>query len=107
MSVTRLEKALSAMQKNYGAFQKLSVEAVTKGIPAANSGGHHHPNGRCHYLWTDAFGVLNLISLWKTTQDAKYLALSKQLVHSVHETLGRTRDGRSRLPGATDHNPVG
>jgi hypothetical protein len=106
MAATKVDKALRAMQRVYGAFQELSLDAAAKGLPAANSGGHHHPNGRSHYLWTDSFGVLTMISLWKATHDGKYLALSKQLVHSVHETLGRTRDGRSRLPGATDDNPM-
>ena len=33
--------------------------------------------------------------------------LAKNLVRKVHDIQGRTRDGKSRLPGATDENPLG
>src|SRR5579871_3710665 len=59
------------------------------------------------YLWTDAFGVLNFLTLFKETSDPYFLSLSKALVSAVHDTLGRTRDGRSRLPNATDTTPLG
>ncbi|OBT60430.1 hypothetical protein VE03_10133 [Pseudogymnoascus sp. 23342-1-I1] len=71
-------------------------------IPPPNSGGH-----RGRYLWTDAFGVLNFLTLHQELDEAKYLTLAKRLVASVHDILGRTRDGDSRLPGATDENPLG
>lgn len=69
--------------------------------PPPASAGH---KGR--YLWTDAFGVLNFLTLYKETSNPHYLDLSKSLIHTVHDTLGRTRDGRSRLPNATDSEPL-
>ncbi|KAJ9625527.1 hypothetical protein H2203_004284 [Taxawa tesnikishii (nom. ined.)] len=61
---------------------------------------------RGRYLWTDAFGVLNLITLSKETSHPHYLNYATSLTHTVHETLGRTRDLSSRLPGATDASPL-
>ena len=42
----------------------------------------------------------------KELSSPHYLELAKTLVHTVHETLGRTRDLKSRLPGATDLSPL-
>ncbi|KAK7746264.1 hypothetical protein SLS53_002223 [Cytospora paraplurivora] len=71
--------------------------------PPPASAGHL---GR--YLWTDAFGVLNLITLSRVTPHrSHYIALASTLVSTVHTILGRTRDQSTRLPGATDENPLG
>lgn len=70
--------------------------------PPERSGGH-----RGRYLWTDAFGVINFITLSKETNDPVYLTRAVRLAETVHNVLGRTRDGKSRLPGASDDNPVG
>ena len=32
-----------------------------------------YTEGKGRYLWTDAFGVVNFISLWKATEDDTYL----------------------------------
>ena len=40
------------------------------------------------YLWTDAHGVLNFISLARETGDASYLHKAEALVEAVHDTLG-------------------
>lgn len=61
---------------------------------------------RGRYLWTDAFGVLNFITLARETSQPHYLTLAGILVETVHETLGRTRDLSARLPGATDLSPL-
>lgn len=37
----------------------------------------------------------------------RYLTLARRLIETVHDVLGRTRDGNSRLPGATEENPLG
>lgn len=36
----------------------------------------------------------------------KYLVLARRLVETVHDVLGRTRDGKARLPGASDETPL-
>lgn len=59
------------------------------------------------YLWTDAFGVLNFITLYKLTGTPLYLSHATTLATTVHEVLGRTRDQKNCLPGATDANPLG
>ncbi|KZT50122.1 hypothetical protein CALCODRAFT_538057 [Calocera cornea HHB12733] len=40
------------------------------------------------------------------TRVQRYPFLAARLNSAVHDILGRTRDGRSRLPGATEANPV-
>jgi hypothetical protein len=54
----------------------------------------------------DSFGVLNFLTLYKETSDSHYIDLARSLVGAVHDTLGRTRDGKSRLPGASDSAPL-
>ncbi|OJJ47619.1 hypothetical protein ASPZODRAFT_131161 [Penicilliopsis zonata CBS 506.65] len=112
-ALSRLDRFTAAMESIYGSLTTVDPHTWT---PPAASGGH-----RGRYLWTDAFGVLNLLTMHKekgaaaaaaataqaTTGSDRYLVLAKQLVHAVHETLGRTRDGSARLPGASDANPLG
>jgi len=102
MVPTKLDKFCHAMEMVYGPFKHLSTDLARDWKPIPSPAGH-----RGRYLWTDAFGVLNFLTLYKHTNDAKYLTLSKNLVQTVHDVLGRTRDGKSRLPGATDANPLG
>lgn len=142
----RLSRFQQAVETVYGDLSDSTIKNPETWTPPPNSGGH---KGR--YLWTDAFGVLNLITLhrehkrlekqntpqpqshpeeintaadtqetaqtdgldstWTNDQepqeDTKYLTLARRLAETVHDVLGRTRDGRARLPGATDQNPVG
>ena len=65
------------------------------------AGGH---KGR--YLWTDGFAVVNLLTFYTETGNETFLPLAKRLVQTVHNVLGRTRGGSSRLPGATDDHPL-
>ncbi len=48
------------------------------------------PNGR-RYLWTDAFGVVLLVSLYHELQDERYLTEAEWLVAEVDRVLGRPR----------------
>ncbi|KAM0558001.1 hypothetical protein ACHAPJ_005168 [Fusarium lateritium] len=89
-----------AMHQVYGDFDNADVDKWT---PPEDPGAGGH-KGR--YLWTDAFGVVNFITLYEETTDSKYLTLAKHLVQTVHDVQGRTRDGSSRLPGATDAEPL-
>lgn len=97
-SLRRFEESMEAV---YGKFSDIGDASTW--VPPPAFGGH-----RGRYLWTDAFGVLNLLTLHKESEssDAKYLTLAKQLVQNVHDILGRTRDGQSRLPRATDEEPL-
>jgi hypothetical protein len=98
---TPLTRFKEAMQSVYGPFETFTHSQAASWTPPPKSGGH-----RGRYLWTDAFGVLNLLTLHHATSSPTYLTLAKSLVHSVHNTLGRTRDGTARLPGATDSEPL-
>ncbi|KAK3062243.1 hypothetical protein LTS18_004536 [Coniosporium uncinatum] len=69
--------------------------------PPPMSKGH-----RGRYLWTDAFAVLNFITLARETANPIYLSHARTLVSTVHGILGRTRDGSTQLPGAAPSSPL-
>ncbi|EZF69683.1 hypothetical protein H105_07913 [Trichophyton soudanense CBS 452.61] len=104
---TRMEIFESAMEKVYGNYREVSDPSTWTPPPAP--GGH-----RGRYLWTDAFGVVNFLTLYKMHSELnaengypeRYLTFAERLVETVHDVLGRTRDGTSRLPGATDSEPL-
>jgi hypothetical protein len=48
------------------------------------------PNG-LRYLWTDAFGVVLLVSLWRETGDPRHVEQAEGLVAEVERVLGRPR----------------
>jgi len=48
------------------------------------------PNGP-RYLWTDAFGLVLLVSLFRTTGEARFLDEARRLVAEVDRVLGRAR----------------
>ena len=48
------------------------------------------PHGR-RYLWTDAFGVVLLTSLYRTLQEERYLTEARWVVGEVDRVLGRPR----------------
>lgn len=48
------------------------------------------PNG-LRYLWTDAFGVVLLVSLYEALRDERYLDEAEGLVAEVNRVLGRPR----------------
>jgi len=98
-----IQRFKSAMRTIYGSFDGLTEVEAQTWIPPDNPGARGH---RGRYLWTDAFGVINFITLAKETVSPVYLVLAKRLVHAVHNVLGRTRDGTARLPPATDEEPL-
>ncbi|KAL1974095.1 hypothetical protein VTN31DRAFT_5655 [Thermomyces dupontii] len=112
-SQAKLDRFQRAMESVYGSFD--DIKDPEQWTPPEKSGGH-----RGRYLWTDAFGVINFLTLHEERRRAmppgattrqeqtdKYLSLARRLAATVHDVLGHTRDGRSRLPGATDENPLG
>jgi hypothetical protein len=48
------------------------------------------PNG-LRYLWTDAFGVTLLVSLWKELGDRRWVEEAERVVADVERVLGRAR----------------
>ena len=103
-TTTKLQRFKEAMQLVYGPFEGLTQADAEKWAPPDKPGAGGH---RGRYLWTDAFGVVNFITLYRETESALYLALAKGVVRTVHDVLGRMRDGKARLPGATDEHPLG
>jgi len=101
MSTFSFSRFTNAMERIYGPFESISSDQVATWTPPPMTEGH---KGR--YLWTDGFAVVNFITLYKQTADTKYLTLASRLIRTVHDILGRTRDGSARLPGATDEWPL-
>lgn len=99
MTHPHLPRFLQAQETVYGPLTTLPNP--TTWHPPARSDGH-----RGRYLWTDAFGVLNFLTLARETANPAYLTLAQRLVHTVHDVLGRDRAGSARLPGATDAEPL-
>ncbi|KAL1961306.1 hypothetical protein VTO42DRAFT_34 [Malbranchea cinnamomea] len=103
----RLKQFQESMERVYGEFS--TVSDPKQWVPPPTAGGH-----RGRYLWTDAFGVLNFLTLYREFSysspnqfdNEKYLHFAQRLVTTVHDILGRTRDGKSRLPRATDQEPL-
>src|SRR6202012_5571778 len=56
--------------------------------------------------WTDGFAVVNFLTLYNLTQENRYLTFARNLISTVHSVLGFTRDGQSRLSGATEQEPL-
>lgn len=98
-----LHRFNQSMSVVYGSYDKLSDEEVKRWTPPDDPGAGGH---RGRYLWTDAFGVVNFLTLYRETSSQKYLTLARRLIETVHEVLGKTRDGSARLLDATDEEPL-
>jgi hypothetical protein len=102
-SETTIQRFKEAALLVYGPFEGISNQDAQTWKPPESPGAGGH-KGR--YLWADAFGVVNFVTLFKETSAPVYLTLARRLVEAVHTVLGRTRDGSSRLPPATDAEPL-
>ncbi|KAL4419587.1 hypothetical protein ABPG77_004836 [Micractinium sp. CCAP 211/92] len=65
-----------------------------------------YADNKSRYLWTDAFGVCNFLTLAAETGERTYMDQADALITAVHDTLGRTRDGKQRLGTATQEEPT-
>lgn len=102
-SAKDVQRCKEATRLVYGPLEGLSAEAAHVWTPPDKPGAGGH---RGRYLWTDAFGVVNFITLSRETSSPIYLTLAERLVDTVHNILGRARDGAARLPPATDDEPL-
>src|SRR6185503_19077009 len=77
------------------------VRRMTEALPRKDVGAVHGrlawmreariwPNGQ-RYLWTDAFGVVLLVSLWHELHDDRLLRDCEWVVAEVDRVLGRPR----------------
>ncbi len=48
------------------------------------------------YLWTDAFAVCNFLGLYDQTGEQQYMQLALDLVHQVHQILGKHHQNSDR-----------
>jgi len=90
-----VEQCIGIMNKVYGNFT--TVETWRPKPFSATKG---------RYLWTDAYGVCNFISLFYETGAMHFLEQADALIKDVHDSLGKTRDLSSRLGQATDEHPL-
>ncbi|KAI0598287.1 hypothetical protein F4775DRAFT_556149 [Biscogniauxia sp. FL1348] len=113
----RLALFEDSMQRVYGPYDASTDPEHWQPPTNPGAGGH-----RGRYLWTDAFGVVNFVTLAREKgpgpSRAYYLALAERLASTVHEVLGRERGDDNdatttsspsipaRLPGATDEQPL-
>ncbi len=58
------------------------------------------------YLWTDAYGVLSLLSLYEETKDVHYRTLAETLVNDTHAELAHKRHLNEWLDGASEDHPT-
>lgn len=103
-----LSRFIKSQSSVYGPFPSpLTPETAQSWSPPTSPGAGGH---RGRYLWTDAFGVVNFLTLSREapsqTDREGYQTLAVRLAETVHDVLGRTRDGSARLPGATDREPL-
>ncbi|PYI07189.1 hypothetical protein BO78DRAFT_367029 [Aspergillus sclerotiicarbonarius CBS 121057] len=104
---TLLPHLLHAQETLYGPIT--TIPATTWTPPPQSGGGDQ---GR--YLWTDAIGVLNFLTLHRIhphpPTPTHYLTLATRLITTVHATLGRTRPSSTctpaYLPGASPTHPL-
>ncbi|RYP50777.1 hypothetical protein DL768_003775 [Monosporascus sp. mg162] len=98
---TEMQRFLQCIEYAYAKFEQLSDDEVKKRVPPDLDTNETGPRN----LWIDVFGIFNFVTLYQKTGNYEYLRLPGQLVRRLHHVLGRTKDGTSHLPGATDKEP--
>jgi hypothetical protein len=68
-----------------------SIAAQLMSAFASRTGLYPTAKNQRRYLWTDAFAVCNFFELFKRTGDKLYRQCATDLIHQVHQTLGRYR----------------
>jgi len=94
MEKSIIEQIFKILETVYGSYVK------TNWIPRA------YADNKSRYLWTDAYGVCNFLTLYRETNEKQYLEQADALITNVHDVLGRNRSGTNRLGNATDEYPT-
>jgi hypothetical protein len=68
-----------------------AIAAQLMSAYASRTGLYPTSENRQRYLWTDAFAVCNFFELFKRTGDQLYRQCATDLIHQVHQILGRYR----------------
>lgn len=95
----RLGAMRHLLQHVYGDWDELlprTPHLFPKPMPAAEAGPSMVPYGdtgetQRRYLWTDAWGVLNFVTLALRLHENNYLHAGARLIDAVHATLGQPR----------------
>lgn len=98
----RIAGATALMDHVYGSYDPIKHIGANAWHPRTLS------DNKSRYLWTDAFGVVNYISLAVETGKSHYLQQAAALIYAVHNTLGRERPGGRHcqwLGGASEAHP--
>jgi hypothetical protein len=89
-----IDKVKRIMQEVYGEYTGKDW------VPKA------YTDNKSRYLWTDAYGVCNYITLYCETKDPMHLDQADALIKDVHDTLGKNRSLTRRLGDSTDQHPL-
>lgn len=98
----KISQAIRVTEEVYGKYDSTSSSSATKGSWTPQP----YDENKGRYLWTDAFGVCNFLTLFHETKDEKYLIQAEALITNVHHVLGKNRSGTKRLGQATEENPL-
>lgn len=64
---------------------------VTNSVYGTGARPKPYKDNKSRYLWTDAFGVCNFLTLYHETKNEEYVRRADSLIKDVHDTLGKTR----------------
>jgi len=95
-----------ATGKNVELMKKVMDEVYGKCANIQTWKPKKYSDNKSRYLWTDAFGVCNYITLYCETKDQIYLDQADALIKDVHDTLGKDRSLKERLGKSTDARPL-
>ena len=116
MALSKLNAAERLMKQVYGDWDVLLEQGTfPQPLPEQEAGPSCVPwgsTGDCQrrYLWTDAFGVLNFVTMaqrYPESRRAVYLDAAKKLIDSVHATLGQPRSAAFPMAPQQDGTPWG
>jgi hypothetical protein len=97
---------MSAFSKNTELLKRVMDEVYGKCSNPQAWRPKKYADNKGRYLWTDAFGVCNYITLFCETKEPMYLEQADALIKEVHDTLGKDRALKKRLGNSTDDRPL-
>jgi hypothetical protein len=116
MAFSKINAAEKLMKQVYGDWDVLLDQKLfPRPLPEREAGPSCVKWGegeQCQrrYLWTDAFGVLNFVTMaqrYPESRRAVLLDAARQLIDSVHATLGQPRSPTLPMAAQADGTPYG
>eukprot|EP01121_Diplochlamys_sp_Union-15-3_P010204 TRINITY_DN2845_c0_g3_i2.p1 TRINITY_DN2845_c0_g3~~TRINITY_DN2845_c0_g3_i2.p1 ORF type:complete len:349 (+),score=50.49 TRINITY_DN2845_c0_g3_i2:112-1158(+) len=93
-----MEKFLSVVDTVYGKYTEPTTSARWKPKP--------YTDNKSRYLWTDAYGVCNFLTLYYEFGSTRFLDQADALIDDVHNVLGKDRKAQNRLADSTEEHPL-